>query len=258
LRLQDRTWREVDQYLSASDGILLPTGSTEQHGPVGLIGTDTLCAEAVALAAAERSGALVAPPLAYGPAQFNEAFAGTVSIRAATFAALAGDVFDSLRRGGFRRIYVINGHGGDIGPLRGAIHDALWAENRRGPIETGEPLRLRLKSWWEFPAVDALRQEFYGAREGMHGTPSEVAITRALGRTVSPDGTESAVEPLSATYLRDHAGDLHDSALEHRRRFPDGRVGSDSDLGSAKHGRQLLDAAATALAEDYAAFLAED
>ena len=74
------TWLEVDAYLAASGGILLPVGSTEQHGPMGLIGTDALCATTIAERAAARCDAVVAPTLALTPAPFNTAFPGTISI----------------------------------------------------------------------------------------------------------------------------------------------------------------------------------
>ena len=87
MRLQLSTRPEVESCLERSTGILIPLGSTEQHGPSGLIGTDALVAEGIALRAASQDDAiLVAPVLAYAPAQFNLAFAGTVSLRAGTFA----------------------------------------------------------------------------------------------------------------------------------------------------------------------------
>jgi creatinine amidohydrolase len=48
--LQHQTWQEVETYLTQSKGIILPIGSTEQHGPNGLIGTDAICAEVIARA----------------------------------------------------------------------------------------------------------------------------------------------------------------------------------------------------------------
>ncbi|MCY4431493.1 MAG: creatininase family protein, partial [Rhodospirillales bacterium] len=64
MRLDRLTWPEVGAYLDRANGILLPVGSTEQHGPNGPLGTDALCPEAVAQVAAERLGVLVAPTLA--------------------------------------------------------------------------------------------------------------------------------------------------------------------------------------------------
>ncbi|MBN9270817.1 MAG: creatininase family protein, partial [Mesorhizobium sp.] len=48
MRLDTSTWEEVDAYLGHSDGVIVPVGSTEQHGPLGIIGTDAICAQAVA------------------------------------------------------------------------------------------------------------------------------------------------------------------------------------------------------------------
>ena len=247
MKLAEMTWPEVEAYLKTSTGIFLPTGSTEQHGPIGLIGTDALCAEAVALRAAESAKAVVAPTLALGPAQFNLGFPGTISLRAETFARVVYDVLTSLARQGFTRIYVVNGHGANLAPIRVALHDALQ--------DVGDGLAVRLRSWWDYPETDALRRSLYGEWEGMHATPSEVAITQALVRRV--EGAETPPQALSADYLRDHAGDLHGPAAEHRRRFPDGRVGSHSALATPEQGAEILSAAAREAAADYKEFLKE-
>lgn len=74
MKLEHMTWREVDTRIRTGAAILLPVGSTEQHGPMGRIGTDTICAEAVALQAAKACNAIVAPPLAYTPAPLTQPF----------------------------------------------------------------------------------------------------------------------------------------------------------------------------------------
>ena len=86
MRLDLCTWMEVDAYLKQSDTIILTFGSNEQHGPLGLIGTDAICANEIALAAASQVDVLVAPPLTYTPAHFNMAFPGTISISQARLA----------------------------------------------------------------------------------------------------------------------------------------------------------------------------
>ena len=63
-RLALCTWQEVEAYLGRSTGIVVPMGSTEQHGPNGLIGTDAICAETIALRAADMGDMLIAPTLA--------------------------------------------------------------------------------------------------------------------------------------------------------------------------------------------------
>lgn len=242
MRLERMTWPEVAAHLAGRGGVMLPVGSTEQHGPMGLIGTDTICAQAIAEAAAALCGAVVAPALALTPAPFNTGFPGTISISEPLFEALAAEVLAELHRQGFAAIYVLNGHGANLAPLRRAVAALPGA-------------RIRLRSWWDFEPVNVLRRDYYGDWEGMHATPSEVAITLAVDRQ-PPVPPEALVPPrqLSAEYVRAHAGDRHGPPDEHRRDFPDGRVGSHSALAQPGHGRALLDAAARALAEDYAAF----
>jgi creatinine amidohydrolase len=250
------TWPQVEAYLTRSRTIIVPLGSVEQHGPAGLIGTDSLCARAVAEGLAAAADALVGPAIPFGVAPFNLGFPGTISARATTLMALLEDYVLSLARQGFERFYFLNGHGGNIGPIRAACLD-LQARQSLLPEGGARPLRFRLRSWWEYPAVDALRRDWYGAREGMHATPSEVAITQALHPDHARPHDLPPPESLSGEFLRDHAGDNHLDAEAHRRRFPDGRVGSDSSLATPAQGRQLLTTAVMDAVADYRAFLAE-
>ena len=256
MRLQLLTWPEVESYLERSTGILIPLGSTEQHGSGGLIGTDALVAEAIAArAATDHGGILVAPVIAYAPTQFNLSFPGTVSLRAATLSQVVVDLVDSLAAGGFDAFYFLNGHGANTAPVRCACHDLHQHRVLANPPMP--PLRFRLKSWWEFPKTDALRRDLYGAGEGMHATPSEISITRAISTSVPPDRTTASWTPMSVERLRDLGGDTHEDARVHRASFPDGRVGSDSALSSAEHGHTLLSTAARELADDYRRFMEE-
>lgn len=235
MRLDQMSWEEVAAYLAHRDDAILPVGSTEQHGPIGLIGTDALCATAVAEAAAERAGAIVLPPVAYTPAPFNMAFPGTISISEATFSALVSDIIAALTVHGFRRLYVLNGHGANLAPLKALAPSA--------------PLALRIRSWWDYPRTNALRTSLYGEWEGMHATPSEIAITQALHRRIDR-APLPAPEALDAAFRAAHAGDRHGAPEDHRARFPCGRVGSWSELARPEHGTELLALAAEEAAAD--------
>lgn len=252
--LMQARWQEVEAYLTRSDAIVIPTGSVEQHGPIGLIGTDAICAAAIAQGMAQQADILVGPEIAFGVAPFNLAFPGTISARPSTFTALLGDYIRSLAKQGFRHFYVLNGHGGNIGPAKSAFLEIVgeWSLGQCPPSQDAPHFRLR--SWWEYPQVDALRRQEYGAWEGMHATPSEIAITQALHPDL-PNGADlDPPEALSAAYLRDHAGDNHGPAEEHRARFPDGRVGSHSSLATPALGRRLLDLAIADAIADFDAF----
>lgn len=241
MKLENMTWPEVETYLETQRGIILPTGSIEQHGPIGLIGTDAICARKIAWAAATQCGAITAPELTYAPAPFNMGFPGTVSLSVPTYKALAREVLDGLMHHGFDRIYILNGHGANLAPLREAA--------------AGVAAEVRLRSWWDFADVNALRQKWYGDWEGMHATPSEVSITQHTHRRVEAPDMGPPVK-LTSAYVKAHAGDKHGPPDAHRRDFPDGRVGSHSGLARPEHGAELLQSAARAVAADYLDFIA--
>lgn len=109
-RLQELTWEEVADYLLSDEIILVPVGSTEQHGPAGPLGVDSYAALALAEDAALGAGVLVAPPLWYGDSPHHLAFPGTISLRTETLAEVMKDVIRSLARNGFTKVVIVNGH----------------------------------------------------------------------------------------------------------------------------------------------------
>ena len=245
IRLQLRSWPEVEAYLERCKGVIVPLGSTEQHGPTGAIGTDALTAEAVALEVGRRTGVLVTPAQAFGMAEHHLGFAGTVSLQPATLMAVLHDIVLSLARHGFERIYVINGHGGNIATAKAAFAQAYGTAAARG-LPNAAALRCKLANWFMAGPVMAEARTLYGDREGHHATPSEIALTLALEPSL-----EAKQRPLDEPAP---AGPIH-SPEDFRRRHPDGRMGSDPYLAKAEHGQRFLDLAATALADDLQAFL---
>ena len=247
IRLQLRSWPEVEAYLERCKGVIVPLGSTEQHGPTGAIGTDALTAEAVALEVGRRTGVLVTPAQAFGMAEHHLGFAGTMSLQPATLLAVIHDLVLSLARHGFERIYVINGHGGNIATTKAAFAQAYGTAASRG-LANADALRCKLANWFMAPEAMTLAKELYGNKEGHHATPSEIAITLALEPSL-----QSKQRPLPEPAP---AGPIH-SPEDFRRRHPDGRMGSHPSLATADHGSRFLDVAATALTIDLQRFLEE-
>jgi len=248
IRLQLRSWPEVEEYLERCKGVIVPLGSTEQHGPTGAIGTDALTAEAVALEVGRRTGVLVTPAQAFGMAEHHLGFAGTVSLQPATLLAVLHDIVLSLARHGFERIFVINGHGGNIATAKAAFAQAYGTAGDRG-LAVAPRLRCKLANWFMAGPVMAEARTLYGDREGHHATPSEIALTLALEPSL-----QSKQRPLPEAAP---AGPIH-GPDDFRRRHPDGRMGSDPYLASAAHGQRFLELAAEALSQDLQRFLSSD
>ncbi len=246
-----QTWPDVEKYLAASQGIIIPIGSTEQHGPNGLIGTDAICAEAIGRGVGEATGALVAPTISVGMAQHHMAFTGSMTLRPSTLIAVLRDTVESLARHGFDSFSFVNGHGGNIATINAAFSEIYaQASLQRGHDGAGNEagIRCRLKNWWEAPQVVPISRELYGNAEGSHATPSEVSLTWH----VYPD----AARPMTMDPEIAPRGGFTDAA-DYRRRFPDGRIGSNPGLSTAEAGKRFYDAAVKGLADDYRSWLAE-
>ncbi|MDE1172191.1 MAG: creatininase family protein [Parvibaculaceae bacterium] len=246
--LQHSSWPEVEAYLARSRGIVIPIGSTEQHGPNGLIGTDALCPELIARRAAETVDMLIGPTFNVGMAAHHMGFAGTMTLRPSTMIAALHDWVSSLAHHGFERIYFFNGHGGNIATIKAAFSEIAGdpvlseATDRRGPV------RCKVVNWWDFEPVTNLCRDLYGASHGYHATPSEVAVTRfALPQAIKNVEMSPKIAPLGR----------YSDAVSYRAQFPDGRIGSDPSLATPQDGEKLVELSAAGLAGDYLAFLAE-
>ncbi len=243
MQLQTSTWQEVEAYLEGSKGIIIPIGSTEQHGPTGLIGTDAITAEVIAARAGEIAGALVAPTIAVGMAEHHMAFPGSMTLRPSTLVSVICDNVHSLARHGFTRMMFVNGHGGNTGTVNGAFYEAY------ATAPSGPEFHCRLVDWYSGRKVSALCKELYGDHDGDHATASEIAVTQAA----YPDAVKTAdLDPKVAPSGRFYGPE------DYRRRFPDGRIGSDPSLARPEHGEKLIELAAETVAEIYREFLAED
>jgi creatinine amidohydrolase len=151
VRLFDANWQQVDAYLDHDDRVVVPIGSTEQHGLLSL-GTDAILAERVALEAAEPLGIPVLPVLPFGMAPYFRAFPGSLTLQLSTYVAVVRDLLDTLSSQGFRRIAIVNGHGGNA-PVTGAIREWL-AQERDARIQ------VVFTSWYAAPKVAALAASF--------------------------------------------------------------------------------------------------
>src|SRR3954469_9156331 len=108
--LGEMTSLEVEAFLADHDTVIVPVGSTEQHGPHGPLLTDAIVPTEVARRAAPRLGAVVAPTIPYSLSYPHAGFVGLVHIRIPTFMSLIEDLCVALTAVGFRRVVFLNGH----------------------------------------------------------------------------------------------------------------------------------------------------
>jgi creatinine amidohydrolase len=241
MQLHLSSWPEVEAYLRTSKAILIPLGSTEQHGPLGLIGTDTICPDVIARRAGDEAGFLVGPSFNVGQSQHHMGFPGTITLKPATMIAAITDWTQSLAHHGFERIFWLNGHGGNVATVNAAFSAIYHGASFSG---TAAP-RCLLRNWWELAGVGALIRDVFPIGEGSHATPSEISLTQAAHPEAVKTGEPS---PRIAPF-----GPILDAA-DFRRRFPDGRIGSDPTLANAAAGEKLIAAAVTALIAEFRSF----
>ena len=248
MQLQLSTWPEVERYLRTSTGIVMPIGSTEQHGPNGLVGTDAICPEVIARGLGEATGAMVAPTIHVGVAQHHLGFAGSMCLRPSTLIQVVRDCVVSLARHGFDRFFFLNGHGGNIATIEAAFAE-IHSEVSMLTRQARRPLRCKSANWWDSRGVSGIGKALYGADEGSHATCSEVSVTQYA----CPDHIKSAnFEGRAPAYSGIHDAD------DYRRRYPDGRIGSLPSLSTPEAGKRLVEASVRDLAETYRAFLNAD
>jgi creatinine amidohydrolase len=226
MRLADLSWDEVEAYLKKDDRVVLPFGSNEQHGRLGPLGTDAYIPQALGEALAEATGTVCAPCLAYGVSEHHMEFPGTVSIGPRPYIDFVADLVESLYRHGFRRVFVINGHGGNLAPLNCAFQDLCNAHL---------DLRVRIYQWWTLPGVVELEKELFGSEGICHASPGEVSLAqhaRPQARKTKkvPPGVD---EPWGEDYM---------NRRRERATFPDGVLGNgDQNRADPAKGKIMFD-----------------
>ncbi|TDC68063.1 mycofactocin biosynthesis peptidyl-dipeptidase MftE [Actinomadura sp. GC306] len=217
--------------------VLVPVGSTEQHGPHLPLSTDTVIAEAVAARAAgvlraEAAGAvLVAPAIAYGASGEHAGFPGTISIGHEALHAVVVETVRSLAEWA-GRVVLVNGHGGNVATLDAAVgrlrregHDAAWAgcgvpggDAHAGCTETSVMLHLAPHLVRPFDAVS-------GETRPLAAIMPEL-VARGV-RAVSPSGvlgdpagaSEAHGREIVAAMVRDVAGRIGGGRVDERGRL---------------------------------------
>lgn len=114
MRYEELNWMDVEGYLKENDRLMIVIGACEQHAYLSLL-TDVKIPQALADTASQQTGVLVAPALNFGASPYFLSYPGTLSLRLSTLLDVVEDLVRSAYRQGFRRILILNGHGGNDG-----------------------------------------------------------------------------------------------------------------------------------------------
>ncbi|MGA2488823.1 MAG: creatininase family protein [Anaerolineales bacterium] len=178
MRIEDLNWMDVEEYRKHDDRLILVIGACEQHGYLSLL-TDAKIPLALADAASQQTGVLVAPPLNFGASPYFVSYPGTFSLRLSTLMDAVEDVVRSAYAQGFRRILVLNGHGGNTGAK---IRLGELANQLRG-------LKIQWYAWWMTRSVEevALRHGLKPAHANwMEAFPFTIVGDLPAGEKVQP------------------------------------------------------------------------
>lgn len=241
--LSEMTWQEVDA-LSRTTVIVIPFGAMEQHGRHLPLETDARIGQEIAarLDAACDDRLLVLPVQWLGLSTHHMAFAGTISATVDTYLALASDIIGSIAQAGFKKILVLNSHGGNVSAL-----DVVLTKLRMSFANT----RIVVTTYWN-AAAEQLRGLRESAEGGMgHACELETSLMLAAKPdvvhkgSVEPDGRWSTSRFLAKDMLAGGSASIS-------RSFSDisahGGVG-DPRTASAEKGEQFFDAIVNRLRE---------
>jgi creatinine amidohydrolase len=216
--------------------VVLPIAAMEQHGPHLPVMVDTLLCGEVARRAAERATGrpvVVAPTVWSGLSEHHMPFGGTFTLDFPTFKSLIECLCRSLMRHGFRRVLILNGHGGNVAALRVVVDELRHME-----------LRLLTATYWQ---VDPLAiADILERQSGVqHACEAETSMVMALRPELVDEGQLEAAKHVEPGQVAGQTQAVH-GAMKFEERTPSGAIG-DPTAASAEKGERLLEAAASAV-----------
>jgi creatinine amidohydrolase len=226
--LANMSYNQVRERLKTDQRIILPIGSTEQHGPDGILGVDHITATGLAYAVSAITGIISAPALNYGMAVHHLGFTGTMALRPTTYINVIVDLIFSLKSHGFKEIIVINGHGGNKGPFLNALQEKY---------NEFADLNFKFINWWVMPQLEEkIIKKYFGAKEGYHATPTEISLSMALvpGSIKLPESytcPQKEVKNENCNWVM---------PANFKDLYPDGVMRADDSLSSQEKGVEIL------------------
>jgi creatinine amidohydrolase len=234
MELCNLTWQEAKEWTKKNPVVIVPTGSTEQHGPHLPLKVDIVSADYIARKVAEKTDMLVTPPLNFGYSELWLHYPGTISFRQETYKAALYDICYSLIRGGFKKIFLLNGHNPNLILMQSVLYELVDEWEDQG-IQLGCGTYIFMAK----EACDKIGDNF---RDGTHANEMETAISLAL----FPECVKmEEAKKVSKNYKMRKVINFDEGAI-FVNRWPDSKVYAGAygnpALGTAERGKAYLEA----------------
>jgi creatinine amidohydrolase len=234
MELCNLTWQDAKAWAKKNPVVIVPTGSTEQHGPHLPLKVDIASADYIARKVAEKTKMLVTPPLNFGYSELWLHYPGTISFRQETYRAALYDICCSLLRSGFKKIFLLNGHNPNLIHMQSVIYELVDEWEDQG-IQLGCGTYIFMAK----EACDKIGDNF---RDGTHANEMETAIGLALfPECVKMDEARR----ISKNYAMRKVINFDEGAI-FVNRWPDSKVYEgvygNPALGTAEKGKAYLEA----------------
>jgi len=228
--LHKLTWPEVKDYLKENDIVLFPTGSTEQHGKHIAEDNDAFTALEVAKRVAKKTGVLVAPVMPFGYSPHHMAFPGTITLPFATLVNVYKEVCKSLMKHGFKKIVIMNGHGGNNNAIALALR------------ELKEDTGVTVYSLMVFPgrwAPEVVKETI--ETRGGHADEMETSVALYLGQRVLFEKGEKGILPETTSEFIQKYRARSSTAYDFNDMTVSGSLG-DPTYASVEKGKKIMEA----------------
>lgn len=181
MRIADMNWMQIEKYLQNDDRCVLPLGSVEQHAQLSMC-VDAILSERVSVEAAEPLQIPVYPCMPFGLAPYFSAFPGSISLRVETLMAVFRDLIASVHRSGFRRVLIVNGHGGNA-PVANLAKELM--------LEMPD-MSIKYHPWWAGDQVVEAMSRFDPV--GSHASWMENFPWTRLRNAPAPHGEKTPID----------------------------------------------------------------
>ncbi len=236
--LHEISWVGAKEYFAKNDMVLLPVGSTEQHGPQNPLGTDHFIARAIAEKASKKTNVLCLPVIPFGVSSHHRQFWGTIFVPSRVFSEYVKHVCLALKYYGVRKVVIVNGHGGNMNALSDMARELRMHE-----------IFVSIFVWWK--TVEGLLPKLFTSEERRHASAEETSMNLALyPHLVDMDKAPDADQGEMSPFLKAMIKEVRSNAIALPYDFVDytrSGVSGTSSTSSPKIGKKVFEASVNAL-----------